>query len=226
MHPFLNAISGLDSSLRVLIVSDDSLTRAGLGNILERHERLSIVAQIDSTELTEETLSIYLPEIILWDLGWKSGEAQEIDPSVAWEEIDEIGERFPLVALLADKEQVQEAYLAGARGILSRDLNGTALANALLAVAEGLRVIDPELEARLFPSIERLNEESYEDLTSREMEVLKLLAEGFPNKTIALNLDVSEHTIKFHVHSIFRKLNAQSRTDAVVRATRLGLLML
>ena len=63
-------------------------------------------------------------------------------------------------------------------------------------------------------------------MTSRELEVLWLLAEGLPNKAIASRLGISEHTVKFHVNSIMGKLSAQSRTDAVVRATRLGLILL
>jgi two-component system nitrate/nitrite response regulator NarL len=65
-----------------------------------------------------------------------------------------------------------------------------------------------------------------EDLTPRELEVLQLLAEGLPNKAIGLRLSISEHTVKFHVNAILGKLGAQSRTDAVVRATRLGLIIL
>jgi len=65
-----------------------------------------------------------------------------------------------------------------------------------------------------------------EELTAREMEVLQLLAEGLPNKSIAQRLDISEHTVKFHVNAILRKLEAQSRTEAVVQATRLGLILL
>ncbi|MBI1880571.1 MAG: response regulator transcription factor, partial [Chloroflexi bacterium] len=63
-------------------------------------------------------------------------------------------------------------------------------------------------------------------LTPRELEVLQLLAEGLPNKAIARRLDISDHTVKFHVNAILSKLSAQSRTDAVVRATRLGLILL
>ena len=67
---------------------------------------------------------------------------------------------------------------------------------------------------------------SARDLTPRELEVLRLLAEGLPNKTVAHRLEISEHTVKFHVNSLLAKLGAQSRTDAVVRATRLGLVLI
>ncbi len=65
-----------------------------------------------------------------------------------------------------------------------------------------------------------------ETLTRRELEVLRLLAEGLPNKAVAYRLDISEHTVKFHVNSILTKLSAQSRTEAVTTATRLGLILL
>jgi len=73
---------------------------------------------------------------------------------------------------------------------------------------------------------ERVSTPPGESLTSRELEVLQYLAEGLPNKAIALKLGISEHTIKFHVNAILGKLGAQSRTEAVVRASRLGLIIL
>ena len=73
---------------------------------------------------------------------------------------------------------------------------------------------------------ETADERPVEDLTPRELEVVQLLAEGLPNKAIAKRLGVSDHTIKFHVNAILGKLGAQSRTEAVVRATRLGLIVL
>ena len=92
---------------------------------------------------------------------------------------------------------------------------------------QGLVVVDPEL-ARALP-VNRLAEEDalvVEPLTPRELDVLQLLAEGAANKEIARRLEISEHTVKYHVNAILGKLSAQSRTEAVVRATRAGLIML
>jgi DNA-binding NarL/FixJ family response regulator len=93
-------------------------------------------------------------------------------------------------------------------------------------VAQGLLIVDPVLAPALLPLREREIEPLPEALTPREVEVLQLLADGRPNKTIALQLGISEHTVKFHVNSILNKLDVQSRTEAVVRATRLGLVIL
>ena len=84
-------------------------------------------------------------------------------------------------------------------------------------------VLDPELTP---PVPHTPPGDAVEALTRRELEVLRLLAEGSPNKAIAYRLDISEHTVKFHVNSIFTKLHAQSRTEAVAIATRLGLVLL
>jgi DNA-binding NarL/FixJ family response regulator len=130
------------------------------------------------------------------------------------------------VVLLADEAQAAEARLAGARGLLLRDTGAERLATALAAAAQGLVVLDPSLAASLLASRDPSSSTLVEDLTPREQEVLRLLAEGLPNKAIALRLGISEHTVKFHVNAVLGKLGAQSRTEAVVRATRLGLILL
>jgi len=125
-------------------------------------------------------------------------------------------------ALLARaRTAIQQAY----RGLLFRDVEGRRLAAALRALAGGLLVFDeallpPLLRPRPAPQTPP------EPLTPRELEVLQLLAQGLSNRRIAERLGISEHTAKFHVNSIVGKLGAQTRTDAAVRAARLGLVLL
>jgi DNA-binding NarL/FixJ family response regulator len=97
---------------------------------------------------------------------------------------------------------------------------------ALQAAAQGLAVLDPAFASEVLPARERMGEAPIEELTPRELEVLQLLAEGLSNRAVARQLDISEHTVKFHVNAILGKLGAQSRTEAVVRATRLGMILL
>ena len=117
-------------------------------------------------------------------------------------------------------------WAAGARGLLLRTSSPAGLAAALTAVAQGLAVLDPELTAAVSPVRDSAPPPLNVDLTPREQEVLQLLAEGLPNKAIADKLGISEHTAKFHINSILGKLSARSRTEAVTRATRLGLIVL
>ena len=87
-------------------------------------------------------------------------------------------------------------------------------------------MIDPAFPASVLPTRSELSSSPTEELTPREMEVLQLVAEGLPNKQIATRLGISDHTVKFHVDAILGKLGAHSRTEAVTRAARLGLLVL
>jgi DNA-binding NarL/FixJ family response regulator len=131
---------------------------------------------------------------------------------------------LPVVALVADETGAVEAWQAGARVVLRREATPTQLTTALLAARQGLVVIDPDLLAALLPLREPPAPD--EELTPREREVLHLMAEGLPNKLIADRLGVSENTVKFHVNAILSKLDAHSRTEAVTRAARKGLLTL
>jgi DNA-binding NarL/FixJ family response regulator len=126
---------------------------------------------------------------------------------------------------------VPELWAAGVRGLLWRNATAEQMVAAAQAINQGLAVLDTGLVDRLMPDEETLMaaaglEALSEPLTPREHEVLQLLAEGLTNKAIAQQLAVSEHTVKFHVTAIMSKLDAQSRTEAVVRATRLGLFIL
>jgi DNA-binding NarL/FixJ family response regulator len=133
---------------------------------------------------------------------------------------------LPSVALLPDETHAAAAWAAGAQGLLLRDADAERLAAAVTAVAHGLTAFDSALVAALAPVRDQAPLPAPETLTPRELEVLRLLAEGLSNKAIARRLGISEHTVKFHANAILGKLGAQSRTEAVVRATRLGLILL
>ena len=168
-------------------------------------------------------IDIYRPDVVIWDLGW--------NPALALEHLADLeGANPPIVALLPDETHVAEAWTAGARGLLLRHSDPPGLAATLLAVVQGLVVLDSELASAVPPARDRAPAPLMGDLTPREQEVLGLLAEGLPNKSLPLviahRLSISEHTVKFHVNAILGKLGAQSRTEAVTRATRLGLILL
>jgi DNA-binding NarL/FixJ family response regulator len=162
-------------------------------------------------------VDVYRPDVLLWDLGSDTASGVEL-----MADVDEAG--VPVVALVADDVHAAEARAAGALGLVARDLEAERLLATIGAVSKGMLVFDPEMAPPALQDGGRPPQAA--DLTPRELEVLRLLAEGLANKAIAHRLDVSEHTVKFHVNSILGKLGAQSRTDAVVRATRLGLILL
>jgi two-component system nitrate/nitrite response regulator NarL len=214
--------------LRVLIVADDPLVRAGLAALLAEQSGCVVVGQVAEDSDLESALDVYRPDAVVWDLGWEGASAPSVGgPASGLERLAELaGESLALVVLLADENHAVQAYMAGARGMLPRDTGGERLAAALMAAAEGLVVLDLPIADPLFGARDQSTAPLVEELTPREMEVLQLLAEGLPNKAIAHRLDISEHTVKFHVNALMGKLAAQSRTEAVVRATRLGLILL
>jgi two-component system, NarL family, nitrate/nitrite response regulator NarL len=219
----------MTSDVRVLIVADDPLARAGLEGLVMGQPDYLVTGRVTSADDLPSAIETYRPDVVLWDLGWNPDPAldllREIAPLAA-----------PLLVLLADEAHAARAWSAGALGVLRRDAEPMRLSAGLAATAQGLGVLDPVFMDALAsatgdeettsrrPGSDRLA--PVEELTPRELEVLRLMAEGLPNKTVALRLGISEHTVKFHVNAILGKLGVASRTEAVVHATRLGLILL
>jgi len=137
------------------------------------------------------------------------------------EAVAEVSEDLPVV-ILNDEVSPQNALRSGARAALSRNAPPAQIIAAIHAVSAGLVVVPAEASALVVPqgSLEQM----VEPLTPREMDVLEMLAEGLSNKVVAFRLGISEHTAKFHVNSILEKLDAGTRTEAVMRGIRLGLI--
>jgi two-component system, NarL family, nitrate/nitrite response regulator NarL len=211
--------SSLNSSRRILVIADDPLARAGLATLLAEQSNYAVIGQVAADSDLASNLAVYAPDMVVWDMGWAS--------SGAIERLADLGDAdIPALVMLADDAHAPEALTAGARGLFLRSTKIGSVIAALPAVLQGLIVIDPALADVLLSPREQAITPPSEALTAREKEVLQFLAEGLPNKAIAQRLAISESTVKFHVNAIMGKLGAQSRTDAVVRATRLGLVIL
>ena len=204
--------------MRVLIVAADLFTRAGLAARLFGQSDIVAEEAAPDTDLVAMA-EAYDPDVIMWDLG-----ADAVGAVAALSTIQDLD--APVVVLGNDEATAAAAVAAGIRGVLLRDTDGPALLTALQAVAHELVVIDPSFTPDVVPARSGDRDAHADDLTPREREVLQLLAEGLPNKQIAQRLRISEHTVKFHVNTIFSKLGAHSRTEAVTRAARFGLIVL
>jgi len=230
-------MASVEDDLRILIVADDPLVRAGLAMLLADQAGCTVAGQVMGEVDLLATLEVYRPDIVVWDLGWELATEQGLSPDEAlpdeeavqtvFDRLAEVREAgLPAVVLLPDEEQATAVWGSGVQGLLRREVEAETLVMALQAVRRGLTVLDPTFVEALMPLQAVSPPSLVEALTPRELEVLQLLAEGLPNKTIARRLDISDHTVKFHVNAIMTKLGAQSRTEAVVRATRLGLILL
>ena len=208
-------------ALRVLIVADNLLARAGLAALLDGQDNCLVVGQTTSKSLADN-ISIYRADVLLIDLGWQATDSLDSMSQI-------VDRDLPVVALITDDNDAAsvlntlnsfELY-----GLLLNENDADLLMMALQTVSNGLLVIDPALSSSLISPM--INSEPLEEaLTARENEVLQLLAQGLTNKAIAHQLGITDHTVKFHVNAIMTKLGAQSRTEAVVRATRAGLIIL
>jgi len=162
------------------------------------------------------------PDVLLLDLESPEDESM----SLAME-----SEISPLVVLTDNTENslVVEALGSGTRAILPRDATSEEIVAAIQATATGLVVLHPHvlrsMLSPILPGEESEPDPSDQTLTPREIEVLRMVAEGLGNKEIASRLGISDHTVKFHISSIFAKLGASSRTEAVTIGIRQGLIM-
>jgi DNA-binding NarL/FixJ family response regulator len=202
-------------AVSVLVVSADPLARAGLAARVASRPELALAGEAGPRE-AQRVAEARGPQVVLWDVN-DLGASRAGGPP--WR-----GLSAPVVALAADAGAAGEALRSGARAVLARGAAPEALAAAAVAVAHGLAVLDPELAGAFVRPPEAVG--PAEPLTPREREVLALLSEGLTNKAIAGRLGISEHTAKFHVNAILGKLGVDSRAEAIVRAARLGLVVL
>jgi len=185
---------------RVLLVTSDPLVRAGLAGLLAG----------SGTVVTVEPGA--LVDAVAWDT--TSAPPPPLGPGAP-----------PVLALVQGEQDARAALSAGAAGAVLRSADGATLRAALLAVSRGLVVTERGFTS-LRPAPEPRPVAAAEAFTPREREVLALLARGLSNRGIADALEISAHTAKFHVNSILQKLGVERRTEAVVRAARMGLVTL
>jgi two-component system, NarL family, response regulator YdfI len=206
----------------ILVVGAYPMVRAGLRALVEEAADCAVVGQAASFAEAAELAARLAPQVALVDAG--SAHGHELDELVA------LADEQPSVGLVVLADAGAERYLPplgrGRVGYLARDAAPEAILQAVRAVAAGLVVLDPQAAPSLTATPRLAVEAPSEPLTARELEVLALMAQGLPNKSIAQRLIISEHTVKFHVGAILGKLGAASRTEAVTLAARQGLLML
>ena len=211
------------NDLRLLIIADNLLARAGLTALLSERG-WTVSAQSAGGGLIADVERLQ-PDILVIDLSWQAGELTEALASLEG--------AAPVLALVGEDETEETLEslrrvlsLSSSFALLPRESDLDAICAALNALDHGLVVLDPGYSALPIVAAQPPSAAQATPLTAREDEVLQLLAQGLTNRAIALKLGITEHTVKFHVNAIMTKLHAQSRTEAVVRATQLGMIVL
>lgn len=215
--------------IRVLVAAIDPIVRAGLESILQASSDLSVVGVVSDTDTLDVAIADLSPDVVLLELG-----SQDDEPVTEKLAVLNSLITTPAIVVLADTLQgdwISEALRFGIRAILPRSATAEEILQTAIASAAGLVVLHADAIDVLLPGLPAIGRSvdtstPLQALTAREIEVLGMLAEGLGNKGIARRLGISEHTVKFHVSSIFTKLNASSRTEAVTLGARQGLIML
>jgi DNA-binding NarL/FixJ family response regulator len=199
--------------IRLAIAAPSAVVRAGLETLAASHPGIELAGAYPDFSAVEALR----PDVVLAALP-----LEDLSPPADG--------HSPAIVLLTNEPQpawTQEAFRLGVRALLSRDASAAEILAGVEAAASGLAVIDPrELEALVAATPSAAVSAGTHTLTARELDVLRMMAEGAANKTIAWKLGISEHTVKFHVASILGKLHAASRTEAVTVGVRKGLILL
>jgi DNA-binding NarL/FixJ family response regulator len=217
-----------DGGVRVMIVDDQALVRAGFRMILEAEPHLEVVGEAaDGGEAVEACKSLG-PDVVLMDV-----RMPEMDGIEATRRLlaDRAETKVVMLTTFDMDEYVYDALRAGASGFLLKDVPPEQLVEGIRSVASGDALLAPSVTRRVIeefvrrpPASARTLPAKLEDLTARELEVLKLLARGLSNAEIAKELFVSETTVKTHVAHVLMKLDLRDRVQAVVLAYESGLI--
>lgn len=201
--------------IRVLIAEDHVIVRDGLAAIINQEDDMGVVAEAGNGTEAVELWKTHQPDVVLMDLQMPGlsgvnaiNEMRVADPNV----------RVIILTTFDGDEDIYRAMRAGAKAYLLKDVNRDELFQCIRAVHAGKYFLLPNVAAKL------AGRQSVDELTPRELDVLRLLAEGKPNKLVAADLGIGEVTVKSHVRAIFTKLNVLSRTEAIAVASRSGLI--
>jgi two-component system NarL family response regulator len=203
--------------IQILIAEDHTVVRDGLVAIIKQEKDMEVVAETGDGEQAVELWKRHRPDVTLMDLRMPSLDGVNAIYEIRAADPDA---RIIVLTTFDGDEDIYRGMRAGAKSYLLKDVRREELFQCIREVHAGRTYVPPAVAAKL---AERL---TAEELTPRELEVLRLVAEGKPNKLIGADLTITEVTVKSHVQSVFRKLNVLSRTEAIAVANRRGLLRL
>lgn len=207
--------------IRVVLVDDHDLLRRGMKTMLESQGDMEVVGEASDGALALSEVERTLPDVVLIDVIMPRKDGIEATR--------DIKDAFPNVGVVVlsghDEQQfLFDALKAGASGYLLKTAELEEVVDTVKAVAKGEGRLDPSLATQVlseFQSYQRADvSDVYQPLTPREREILKLMSEGLPNKTIASRLSISERTVTTHVANIYSKLHVNNRVSAIQEAMR------
>jgi len=212
--------------IKVMLAEDQNLVREGLRNLLKLSDNIDVVGEVTDGSEVLAGLEEYQPDVLLIDIRMPVMSGIE-----ALRQMQESGNHTPAIILTTfdDHQLVLEGMQAGARGYLLKDVSLESLVRAIENVYAGETLVQPAITERVLKGLSSLasreqDQSPIEELSAKEMEVLRLMAGGYSNREISTAIHKSEGTVKNQVSSILEKLGVRDRTQAVLKAINLGLL--
>ena len=213
----------MSDPIRVLIADDHQVVRHGLRGFLKTQNDIEVVAEaengVQAVALTEE----HVPDVVLMDLLMPEMGGVEAIEKIA---VSSPATRIIVLTSYTEDEHLFPAMRAGAQGYLLKDVDPEDLVGAIRAAERGHATLHPSVAERLVRGVDDLGDESPDDLSERELDVLRLIARGMSNKEIAEDLVIAEGTVKSHVSNILSKLHLTHRTQAALYALKRRLVAL
>jgi DNA-binding NarL/FixJ family response regulator len=209
-------------AVKVLVVDDQTLFRTGLTSLLSEDERVDVVGQaVDGTDAVKQAIKLK-PDVVLMDI-----KMPNVDGIEATRQILDVlpGIKVLILTTFETDSQVIQALKAGASGYVLKDSSAAAIVSSIVAVMSGEQVMASTVADRVLEMLTGTStpKEFYDGMTNREIEILKLVANGMVNKQIAFRLKISEKTVRNHVSNMYDKLGIYDRSQAVLYAVKKGL---
>lgn len=214
--------SKLKTKIRILLADDHHIVRAGVRQLLEGAKDLEVIAEAGDGEEAQSLIQKHKPDVAVLDIQMPKASGIEVTRWVR-ANMPEVG--VLILTAYNDDPYVMAVLQAGANGYVLKTGQADELIQAVRDVNEGKSALDASITHKLMTNIFKGTEKKIvEPLTDRELDVLRLAAKGFTNKAIGVQLSISDRTVQGHLAHIFAKLQANSRTEAVMRGVSLGLI--
>jgi DNA-binding NarL/FixJ family response regulator len=205
--------------IRVLLADDHAVVRAGIRLFLEHAGDIEVVAEADDGEMAKSMLQLHRPDVAILDIQMPGASGIEI---TRWIRSNLKNVAVLILTAYDDDPYVLAVLQAGANGFVLKTASPGEIIQAVRDVHAGKSAVNALIAQKLVAHIAHSEAQPVESLTEREMEVLIMTAKGYTNKAIGVQLGISDRTVQGHLAHIFDKLNATSRTEAVMRAVSLG----
>ncbi len=210
------------SSIRVLLADDHKVVRAGIRQFLEQNPHLLVIAEASDGQEACQLIEQQNPDVVVLDIQMPKMSGIEV---TRWIRAHHLTTGVLILTAYDDDPYVQAVLQAGANGYVMKSAEPQEIAQGVVDVFNGKSVLDATLAQKLFSRLAKSEDNPVaEPLTERELEVLTLAGRGLTNKAIAVQLGISDRTVQNHLANIFNKLQAENRTEAVMRAVALGLI--